>query len=239
MKMNHKWMLAGALLAAAGAANAGEFSSTVTATSDYDFRGVSQSAKDPALQLSLDYGLDNGIYVGAWASNVDFGGDESVEANLYLGWAFEHDNGTSWDFGYVRYLYPGDNVDADYDEFYVNFGYVGLGLEVWYSPDYGQTGLETFYYAANYDFELVESWTLNLHAGYNTGQYFKQGWDSGPGSRDGSYFEYSVGVTKTLGNFELNVRYQGVDVPTIYEERGDILNSESRVIFTVSTTLPW
>ena len=41
------------LLAAAGAANA-EVSATVTATNDYDFRGNSQSARDPALQASVE-----------------------------------------------------------------------------------------------------------------------------------------------------------------------------------------
>ena len=55
-----------ALLGVAGAAQA-QFSSTVTAVSDYDFRGVSLSAKDPALQASLDYAFgETGFSVGAW-----------------------------------------------------------------------------------------------------------------------------------------------------------------------------
>ena len=32
-----------------------------------------KSAEDPALQASLDYAHDSGWYVGAWASNIDFG----------------------------------------------------------------------------------------------------------------------------------------------------------------------
>ncbi len=60
------------LLAVAGAAQAG-VTSTWTVTNDYDFRGNSQSAKDPAIQASLDYAAASGWYVGAWASNIDFG----------------------------------------------------------------------------------------------------------------------------------------------------------------------
>jgi uncharacterized protein (TIGR02001 family) len=239
MTSKKNWVLAAALLAAAGTAGADEFSSTITVTSDYDFRGVSQTAKDPALQASLDYAADSGVYFGAWASNVDFGGEESLEIDGYLGWAYEGENGIAWDFGYVRYLYPDDAADVDYDEVYAKVGYGNYGVELWYSPDYGQTGKETWYYAGNADFELAESWALNLHVGYNTGQYYEQGWGSGPGAADGSYWEYSVGVTKTWGNFDVNLRYQGVDVPNEYKVTDDLLNSESRVILSVSTTLPW
>src|SRR3954453_1779900 len=80
---NARVLTALGLLAAAGAANAGG-SSTWTATNDYDFRGTTQSAKDPALQASLDYAHDSGWYAGAWASNVDFGtSDPDLELDVY------------------------------------------------------------------------------------------------------------------------------------------------------------
>lgn len=70
-----------------GTAHAG-VSGTVTATNDYDFRGISQSATDIALQGSLDWAHDSGFFLGAWASNVDFsspGADfkEDIEVDLY------------------------------------------------------------------------------------------------------------------------------------------------------------
>jgi|TARA_R110002050_G_scaffold124942_2_gene244312 uncharacterized protein (TIGR02001 family) len=66
---------------------AGELSTTVNATSDYTFNGVSQTDNSPALQASLDYAADDGWYVGAWASNVDFGGgdDTWLELDFYAG----------------------------------------------------------------------------------------------------------------------------------------------------------
>jgi uncharacterized protein (TIGR02001 family) len=54
--MKHvKWLLAGVALAVSGTAAAGDLSFTVTATSDYDFRGVTQTANKPALQGSIDW----------------------------------------------------------------------------------------------------------------------------------------------------------------------------------------
>jgi uncharacterized protein (TIGR02001 family) len=75
-----------ALTLSAVAANA-EITGTVTAVSDYDFRGITQTAQDPALQGSIDYAHDSGFYIGAWASNVDFGDccDENIEVDLYTG----------------------------------------------------------------------------------------------------------------------------------------------------------
>ncbi|TMP43217.1 TorF family putative porin, partial [Pseudoalteromonas sp. S1688] len=64
---------------------AANWSTTITAASDYTFNGVSQTDNDPALQASLDYAYDNGVYAGVWASNVDFGDDTDFELDAYVG----------------------------------------------------------------------------------------------------------------------------------------------------------
>src|SRR5689334_541402 len=102
---NARVLTALGLLAAAGAANAG-VSSTWTATNDYDFRSYSQSANDPALQASIDYAHDSGWYIGAWASNVDFGGsDPDLELDLYTGFTKTFENKFGFDVGAVDYTY--------------------------------------------------------------------------------------------------------------------------------------
>jgi len=100
------------LLGVAGAAQAG-VTSTWTATNDYDFRGNSQSAKDPAIQASLDYAATSGWYVGAWASNIDFGvpsggplENPDVELDVYGGFTKTLESGWAYDFGLVAYTYP-------------------------------------------------------------------------------------------------------------------------------------
>ena len=71
MRLSHG-LAALAILATASMAHA-DLSGTLTAVSDYDFRGVTQTAQDPALQGSIDWAAESGFYVGAWASNIDFG----------------------------------------------------------------------------------------------------------------------------------------------------------------------
>lgn len=60
----------------------------VGVTSDYRFRGIAQTATDPALQAGVDFAHKSGFYLGAWGSNVswikDFGAsDGSLEIDLY------------------------------------------------------------------------------------------------------------------------------------------------------------
>ena len=78
---------AAATVALSGAAMAEELklSYNLGATSDYVFRGVSQTQEDPAIQGGIDatYGIG---YAGVWASNVDFGADDpTAEIDLYAG----------------------------------------------------------------------------------------------------------------------------------------------------------
>ena len=90
-----------------------QFSSTWTAVSDYDFRGFSQSAKDPALQGSADYAFgDSGFSVGAWASNVDFSpADGDIELDVYANYVGKINDTFSWTAGLTRYNYPGSGGD--------------------------------------------------------------------------------------------------------------------------------
>lgn len=94
-----KTLLATALVAAlpfAGTAHAGDgpISANLTLTTDYVFRGISQSQGKPALQGGFDYAHASGLYIGTWGSNVGWVDDiaktnNSVELDLYAGYAGE------------------------------------------------------------------------------------------------------------------------------------------------------
>ena len=123
---------------------ADELTSTINATTDYTFNGVSQTDNGPALQASLDYALDSGWYMGAWASNVDFGSGEDtwLELDFYVGNYMELTDRVSLDAGIAYYTYHGDDASDEYyyPEIYSKFGYSSsLGqseLNFWYSWDY-------------------------------------------------------------------------------------------------------
>ena len=60
-----------------------EFSANVALSTDYRFRGISQTTEDPALSGGFDYSYTPfGFYAGVWASNLDFGEDTSVNPAL-------------------------------------------------------------------------------------------------------------------------------------------------------------
>src|SRR5262245_51834382 len=75
-----------AFCAMTGSAAAGDtfaWSATLTGTSDYVFRGISQTDNDPTIQGSIGatYGM---FYAGIWASGLDWSGDP--DAQLEVDW---------------------------------------------------------------------------------------------------------------------------------------------------------
>ena len=114
-------LMAGAITVQA----APEISGNVALTSDYRFRGISQSDESPAIQGGFDIAWDTGIYVGTWASSVDFdsndGYDGSLELDYYAGWAGDLNDNVGVDVGYMYYSYPGDDgAEGDYQEVYLD-----------------------------------------------------------------------------------------------------------------------
>ncbi|HEY6642488.1 TorF family putative porin [Povalibacter sp.] len=204
---------------------AAEISSTITATSDYDFRGFTQTDENPALQASIDWADDSGWYVGAWASNVDFGpGDPNYEVDLYTGFSGGEEDGLGWDVGIVYYAYPQES-DFNYPEIYGGLSYGMFSGKLWYSNDFGNTNDSAIYLEGNAAIPLPANFTLDLHAGYSDGD----GVESAYGVSN--YVDYSVGVSYTLNKFDLSLRYVDTDI--------DNADTDDRVIFSVSTTLPW
>jgi uncharacterized protein (TIGR02001 family) len=228
MKLSHGLAAVG-LTFAAMAAHA-EFTGTVTAVSDYDFRGITQSAQDPALQGSIDYAHESGLYAGIWASNVDFGDDADIEVDYYGGWSGGED--ITYDVGLVWYSYPNTDAQYDYGEVYGELGYKWIAGKIWYSPDYVSSGDSAFYYEANGTFELPANFGLTAHVGYSDGDY----WDA----VDSGYMDWSVGVTYTVGHFDLGLKWvDGSDFEIADGTPDDILSSEARAVFSISTTFPW
>ena len=66
-------------MAVATSAHAGTTGS-VALTSDYVFRGVSQTDGKPALQGGIEFASEGGFYAGAWGSNVSWLSDLSTTA---------------------------------------------------------------------------------------------------------------------------------------------------------------
>ena len=120
-----------------------EFSANVAYTTDYVFRGVTQTDSGMALQGGFDYAYGGdaipfGFYAGTWASNVNFnlcdgiatscaaGDSADVEVDWYAGLTGSlMDTGVTWDIGGLYYWYPSQDEDdsfgVDYD-FWEGYG---------------------------------------------------------------------------------------------------------------------
>jgi uncharacterized protein (TIGR02001 family) len=231
MRLSHGFA-ALAMMAAASMAHA-ELTGTVTPISDYDLRGITQSAQDPALQGSLDWTGKNGLYLSAWGSTIDFGDccDEEVEIDLYGG--FRGGDELTWDVGFIYYAYPGTDPDLDYPEIYAGLGWNGLTGKIYYSNDFGNSDESSFYYDVSGTWELPANVGLTAHIGYSDGDAIDELYGD-------SYMDWSVGVSYALDQFTLGLRWvDGSDLEPLDGTSGDVLSSEARAIFYVSTTFPW
>lgn len=214
--------MAGALLATAGSAYA-DFTVAPTLVSDYDFRGVTQTLEDPALQLGLNYAHDSGFYAGVWGSNVDFGpGKPDVEFDFYTGFSGGDAAETfGYDVGIIYYAYPKAGV-LDTVELYAGLSKGWFAGKLWYSPNIASSSSSGWYVEGNATIPLPQNFSLLGHVGYTFGD---ASW-SGP-LKD---TDYALGVGYALGNFNLAAKWV---------DGSGALKSRNQFIFSVTTTLPW
>ncbi len=136
-----------------------EVSFNAALASDYVWRGASQTDNGFAVSGGADYSHESGAYAGVWASNVDFGGDDSVEYDLYAGYALEV-NDLEIDLGYISYNY--DDAGNCCAELYVSVakGDASVMLSTDAEFDAGS------YLEGGYSIALPQDLGLDLHAGY-------------------------------------------------------------------------
>lgn len=226
MNKFNKIMAALALSLAAPIASAA-VSVTGTVTSDYVFRGVSQTDSSPALQVGLDYEHDNGFYAGIWGSNVDWGvegDDTNLEIDYFVGYYGEASN-FAYDITYNFYSYnsefDGEDYDSDYGELIFNVYLDALTLTAAYADDYVAIGDSALYAGASYDIELPQEYALTLQAGYSFGDGFTDAMGE-------EVIDYSATVAKTFNGFDVTAAIVGTDMD------GD--NTDTRFVVGVSRT---
>ena len=191
-------------------------------TSEYVFRGVSQSGEDPTVQGGVDvtYKL---FYAGVWASGIDFGRDgvgrniAKTEIDYYAG-VKPVLGPVTFDFGVIYYSYPGANdlPNAELDYVELKAGASGtiwkdgtLGVTVFYSPEYtGKTGdvwtfEGTFAQVLPKLRDIVPTFSATL--GYQTGDAVAY---SNILNGDDSYLYWNAGVSFAFHErFSIDLRY--------------------------------
>jgi len=209
-----------------------EFSANVAYTSDYVFRGVTQTDSGPALQGGFDYSFSGfepvNFYAGTWASNVNFnlcdgiatscaaGDSADIEIDWYAGLTGSLlDTGITWDINGLYYMYPAQDEDdsfgVDYEFWEVN-GSLSYTFPVQFeptikgsiahSPDYFGSDDSSIYFT----FDLG----LSLPYGFNFGVLYGNldvdgDLTTGPGGIE--YDHVAVSLNKDWKMFNADVTY--------------------------------
>jgi uncharacterized protein (TIGR02001 family) len=234
------------------------WSITLGGTSDYVFRGVSQTSEDPAAQGSIDfsYGI---VYAGIWASNVNF--DDAPPANaevdFYAGikpvWG-----PATFDFGVIYYAYPGADDGAnfngpgslDYVELKAGYSLVSPWIK-------GLTSGTTFYWSPDYSLETDSVFTIESNAAYALPQFgifapsisgaygsvygdHKDGFSVGGSTKD-DYSYWNAGISLAVEKFTFDFRYWDTDIDVV-SPNGSVCVSQGlcdeRFVFSAKVTLP-
>ena len=92
----------------------------VTGVSEYRFRGISVSDKDPAIQGAINLEHSSGFFLSAWGSSIaDFNG-ANMELDLIGGYSHAISDNSALTLGVIAYIYPGGD-NTDYYEIFSTF----------------------------------------------------------------------------------------------------------------------
>ncbi|WP_395327383.1 TorF family putative porin [Novosphingobium sp. BL-8H] len=182
----------------------------VTLISDYRFRGISLTGKDPAIQGTINFAHKSGLYVGTWGSSLGLGDRYGpTEVDLYGGWAGTIAKRTSLDVTMAYYSYPGGKrggqgaAKIEYFEttarLSYDFGPVRTTVGSGYSWDQAALGGDHLYLFGEAAAPVPGTpITLKAHGGRSKGAI---------SPKPGGYYDWSLGADVTFDKLTLGLSY--------------------------------
>lgn len=222
----------GLLTVAASSASAAGVSANVGLTTDYLFRGISQTNNAPAIQGGFDYDDPSGFYVGTWESNIAFAG--TLESDWYFGYKGNATKDLGYSVGYIYYYYPKQSTmspgpNVSFGEVNAGLSYKGLSAGVSYSNNFSLDTGKALYYNVGYDFSLPNDIGLSLHYGYQT-------IDDNVDWGTPDYADYSIGLSKSFGGFDFGLTWYDTNLSEA-ECFGGTSLCKSRVTLSVGKSM--
>lgn len=190
---------------------ASPFSANVGLFSDYRFRGLSQTFKEPAIQGGFDYASKSGFYVGNWNSNVDSSAitDGNIEMDFYGGYKWAVTPDFEANVGALYYYYPGAETSTGKS---INTTEVYLGASYkWFSAKYSYAVSDFFgvddtdgsgYLDLGASFDIADKTSLSMHVGHQTIAH----------NSDSDYTDYSIGVARDFGFATIGLSVISTDI---------------------------
>ena len=223
MKLVMKSILAASVMSAAFSASVRaeetpehSFATKVTLISEYEYRGLTQTAEKPAVQLNLDYAHKSGFYLGTFLTNISWikdtkdefrasSGKGPVEWDIFGGYKFEIAKDWTMDVGYLHYEYPSAKGLAGLPKPNTDELYVGLSYDAWnvkYSYSTGDTfgvpkSKGTTFLELNYSKEIAPKLTLTAQIAQ---QKYKGNFGGFNNDKELTYSVYKAGLSYDLGD---------------------------------------
>ena len=203
-------VLAFLLLSAPFTASAGDGNASASsirweagAVSDYLFRGASQTDEKATLQGSLTWTSASGLYVGSFASGVDFGEDgPDIEVDYFVGYGFDASGKVNIDIVLNRYTYPGASEMA-YNELVTTTTLDETWkLNVSYTNDVWGSDTTGWYYGVGGEWGLPNDFSLSANVGRSV-------FNDSAVAQD--YTDWGVGVSRSFGIANVSLGYYGAD----------------------------
>lgn len=189
----------------------------VGVVTDYRYRGISQSARHPALQGGVDFAHKSGFYLGTWASTIRWIKDSSIpgtsvkgplEVDIYGGYKGSFANGLGFDVGGLQYWY----VDNSYKKLttanantFELYGALTAGV---FTAKYSHSLTNLFgtanskrsgYLDLSATFDLGNGYSVTPHVGSQRIKNF------------GSYTDYSITGAKDIDGLVLSAAIVGTN----------------------------
>ncbi|OGI56277.1 MAG: hypothetical protein A2V58_08730 [Candidatus Muproteobacteria bacterium RBG_19FT_COMBO_61_10] len=167
----------------------------VALTSNYVFRGISQSDNHAALQGGIDYQHAGGLYAGAWGTTQDIPNTRAhVRADGYGGFNYQSPNGLGFDVGARAYtnafVFPGQRRDFFWEVYGgLKFGPASFNL----AHDFDN---QDTYAEAGMTYDLGSGVMLDLHVGHS----FIKAPDLGD-----DYTDFGIRVSRMFGDLEASL----------------------------------
>jgi uncharacterized protein (TIGR02001 family) len=204
---------------------------TVIAASDYRVGGFSLTQGNPVLQTvgNLVH-KPTGLFAGVFTSNVDFGTDTRREYDYFVGIARPLSENTRFSLAYVAYDYPKDSW-VNFNEWVGTFSYKGATAGFKYTNNLqNPPALDALAEALaplgikvkDRDNDRIITWVeytqpmpyqtlLNVRYGYSD-THDEMAYRSGSGDYRGTYYDWSVAVSKQLFGLDWKATYIDTDL---------------------------
>lgn len=206
-------------------------STNLTFTSDYMFRGVSQTSSTPAVQGGMTLSHKSGVYASVWGSSVSFA---NMELDPSVGFANSVGD-VGYDVGIVRYGYPGYSSAVQgglpFTETYGKLSWKGASIGVYWTDNYfGGTG-RALYTTLGYGTEVKG---VGIAASVGQSQY-----DELTFNKEDSYLDYSLTLSKSFAGygFSLAVIGSDMDEDDCAAFSGDANSCSTRAVASISKSL--